>query len=263
MVKPSKKITLERLEEILQRIPALEQLSLDSPLFEKWRRDAKTALTYSFGEESSQVQDFTKIRYTPMAIPLDGARSRISFQKAYLSGLTSANAIFSSMIDEVKEYWEDDQTFSNLDTEVHHEIGTNQVFVVHGQDEGTKDTVARVLKELDLDPIVLHEQPSEGRTIIEKFERYAQVGFAIVLLMPDDKCDSSFRARQNVIFELGYFIGKLGRSRTCALFREGVEMPSDYDGVLYIKMDEPGAWKMKLIKELQGAGFDVDANRVL
>ena len=242
---------------MLKQIPALKQLSFssDSPEFTKWHRNARIAVAYTFGDESSQLNDFTDIRYTPSFFSSDDYESRLRYQESYFDGLSSASAVLSSMIEEVTEYWEDDQSLSKPSTEISNEISTNQVFVVHGRDEGTKDTVARVLKDLELDPIVLHEQPNEGRTIIEKFERYAQVGFAVVLLTPDDKCNSSFRARQNVIFELGYFIGKLGRSRTCALFREGVEIPSDYDGVLYIEMDEPGAWKMKLIKELQGAGF--------
>ena len=68
------------------------------------------------------------------------------------------------------------------------------------------------------------------------------------------------RARQNVIFELGYFTGKLDRGRVCALTKGNVEIPSDYDGVLYIPFDESGAWRMKLVQELKNAGFEIDAN---
>ncbi len=141
------------------------------------------------------------------------------------------------------------------------------VFIIHGHDDGTKETVARFIERLGLKPIILHEQPNQGQTIIEKFERYAEVAFAIALLTPDDtgglsKDEQSLkpRARQNVIFEFGYFMGKLGRQRVCALKKENVETPSDYDGVLYIAFDESGAWKMELVKELKNAGFDVDAN---
>ena len=108
----------------------------------------------------------------------------------------------------------------------------------------------------------------KGRTIIEKFEDFAHVGFALVLLTPDDegrlrddKGDFKPRARQNVILELGYFLGKLGRERVCALVKEGVERPSDYDGVVYIPLDDSGGWEMKLIRELKSAGYDIDANR--
>ncbi len=145
---------------------------------------------------------------------------------------------------------------------------SNEVFVVHGRDIGTKDTVARFLEDLNLKPVVLQELPGKGRTIIEKFEEHAQIGFALVLFTPDDSGGlrsetDGFqpRARQNVIFELGFFIGKLGRRNTCVLHRDEVEIPSDYAGVEYIHFDDSGGWKLKLIAELQGAGFDVDANQ--
>jgi predicted nucleotide-binding protein len=124
---------------------------------------------------------------------------------------------------------------------------------------------------LDLNLIILHEQPNKGRTIIEKFQDYSDVAFAIVLLTADDRggiADSqydsqSLRARQNVIFELGYFIGKLGRNRVCALYSEGVEIPSDYSGVLFIKFDEAGAWRLAVAKEIKAAGIDIDMNKAL
>jgi predicted nucleotide-binding protein len=122
---------------------------------------------------------------------------------------------------------------------------------------------------LELKPVVLHEQPNEGRTIIEKFEDYTDVRFAVVLLTPDDvgglqdnAGDTKPRARQNVIFEFGYFIGKLGRERVCALVKGNVEKPSDYDGVLYIQLDDSEGWKMRLVRELKSAGYNIDANRV-
>lgn len=102
--------------------------------------------------------------------------------------------------------------------------GGKKVFVVHGHDNEAKEGVARFLYKLGLEPIILHEQASAGRTVIEKFETYSHgVAFAVVLLTPDDlgaaAADVSnlrSRARQNVIMELGYFIGKLGRMRVCA-----------------------------------------------
>jgi predicted nucleotide-binding protein len=144
------------------------------------------------------------------------------------------------------------------------------VFLVHGHDEAALHEVARFLEQLDQQVIVLREQPNKGRTIIEKFEDYTDVGFAIVLLTPDDKGGSvalgdsqRLRARQNVILELGYFLGRLGRSRVCALYVEGVEIPSDYSGVLYVKLDGDGGWRLSLAKELKAAGLPVDMNKAL
>jgi site-specific recombinase XerD len=114
------------------------------------------------------------------------------------------------------------------------ELSTHKVFVVHGHDAGAREAIARFLERIELEAIILHEQPDQGLTIIEKFETYAtQVGFAVVLLTPDDLGGQASspaqvsRARQNVIFELGYFAGKLGRGRTCLLRKGDVEIPSD------------------------------------
>lgn len=149
---------------------------------------------------------------------------------------------------------------------------SRKVFVVHGDDEGLKQTVARLLERLDLEPVILHEQPNRGRTVIEKFEDYSDVSFAVVLLTPDDMGyqtggDPSAplpRARQNVILELGFFLGRLGRERVAALYAgdEAFEKPSDYEGVLFIPLDKGANWRFKLVQELKACGIDVDANRL-
>ena len=147
----------------------------------------------------------------------------------------------------------------------------NSVFIVHGHDDGAKHSVARMIERLGLDSIILDEQPQSGRTIIEKFEEHAsEVGFAIVLLTPDDvgakagdEENLKPRARQNVIFELGFFVGKLGRGKVCALYKHGVEIPSDYRGVGYVEMDEYGGWRLKVADELQRAGFAVNLNNLI
>jgi predicted nucleotide-binding protein len=146
----------------------------------------------------------------------------------------------------------------------------DDVFIIHCHDEAAKESVARFIEKLDLNPIILHERPNKSRTIIEKFEDYSNVGFAIVLLTPDDvgaskeeKENLKHRARQNVIFELGYFIGKLGRERVCALYKEDVEVLSDFKGVLYLPMDSAGGWRLDLAKEVKAAGINVDLNRIV
>ncbi|MCX7922032.1 MAG: DUF3578 domain-containing protein [Clostridia bacterium] len=148
-------------------------------------------------------------------------------------------------------------------------IDNNRIFIVHGRNEVYKEKAARLLEKLDLEPIILHEQTNKSRTIIEKFESYSDVKYAIVLLTPDDEgkltktsSDLKGRARQNVIFELGYFIGKLGRDRVCSLYLDDVELPSDISGVTYIELDKTDAWKFNLAKELKEAGFRIDLNKV-
>jgi len=149
---------------------------------------------------------------------------------------------------------------------------SSRVFVVHGHDNEIKQSVARVLEKLGLEVIILHEQPNKGRTVIEKFIDYSDVGFAIVLLTPDDVAypkslspdDAKFRARQNVILELGYFLGKLERNRVFVLYREqeNFEIPSDYTGVLYTAYDPANRWQIDMARELQEAGYEVDLNLI-
>lgn len=153
--------------------------------------------------------------------------------------------------------------------EIKTDTSNKQVFIVHGHNETIKLNVARTLEKLDLIPIILHEQPNEGRTIIEKFEKHSNVGFAVVLLTDDDEGKSKttmelqLRARQNVILELGYFIGKLGRDKVVPLYMKDVELPSDLYGLVYVPIDSTDSWKLALIKELRAAGYMVDANKIL
>lgn len=145
--------------------------------------------------------------------------------------------------------------------------GGHRIFIVHGHDNAVKFDVARFLDGLGLESIILHEKPNQGRTIIEKFEEYSDVGFAVVLLTADDQggpinsSNLQLRARQNVILELGYFLGKLGRKRVCALIDTGIDIPSDFSGVIYIPIDPEEGWKAKLAKELREAGYSVDLNK--
>ena len=149
------------------------------------------------------------------------------------------------------------------------ETRSEKVFVVHGHDDSAKQTVARFLEKLNLEVVILHEQSSGGKTIIEKLEHYTNVDFALILLTPDDiggfahdKSNPdklSLRARQNVVLELGYLMAKIGRSRVCALVKGNLEKPTDYSGVIYISMDENEGWKKHVFKELLAAGINVIA----
>lgn len=187
--------------------------------------------------------------------------------------LTSFDSIFLVEIDKAKN---DNQQKSlpankteNLPiAEIKATVKGRRIFIVHGHDEGTLETVARVLEKQNLEPIILKEQPSEGLTIIEKFEANSYSDFAIILLTADDKGNvkskrkMNLRARQNVIFEMGYFFSLLGRKNVLCLQEEGIEVPSDLGGRMYIKLDSAGKWKYTLIKELKNLQFDVTADKV-
>ncbi|NRQ42121.1 nucleotide-binding protein [Rheinheimera sp. YQF-2] len=145
----------------------------------------------------------------------------------------------------------------------------DKVFLVHGHDEAAVQQVARSLEKLGLEVIILHEQINEGKTIIEKFEHFSKkTGFAVVLMTPDDvggvnSQNLSHRARQNVVLELGYFVGLFGRDRVFILKKENVEIPSDYMGVVYTSMDVNGGWKLSLAKEIHNAGLLIDLSKVV
>ena len=139
-----------------------------------------------------------------------------------------------------------------------------KVFVVHGRDDGLKNEVGRWLARIGLDDVILHEQANLGRTIINKFQAISDdIVFALILMTPDDVGGlaggaTAYRARQNVIFELGYFLGKLGAERVAALVVGDIEKPSDYDGVVYIPYDKPGGWKLQLAREFANLKIPFD-----
>lgn len=148
----------------------------------------------------------------------------------------------------------------------------NRVFIVHGHDEEMKQAVARVILKLNLEAIILHEQPKGGRTIIEQFEKHSDVDYSVILLSPDDVAypkgaspnEGKYRARQNVIMELGYFLAKLGRERVFVLYRQtdNFEIPTDYLGVLYTPYDSSGSWQYKLADELKVIDKKIDKNKL-
>lgn len=149
--------------------------------------------------------------------------------------------------------------------------GKKKVFVVHGHDEKLKNQLEIFLTEIGLQPVVLHRKPDEGMTIVEKFEKHSDVGYAFILLSPDDalysingedipeeKRSKEMRARQNVIWEFGFFVGRLGRNRVCCLYKEGVKLPTDVSGMLYKRIRnnvEEAAFA--ILKDLRAAGYDL------
>ena len=148
---------------------------------------------------------------------------------------------------------------------------SNRVFVVHGHDSALKTDLERFLREIRLEPVVLHRQPDQGATIIEKFEKHSDVGFAFILLTPDEiaytsdqegRADSErtkeLRARPNVIFEFEYFVARLGRNRVCALVKGDTSIPSDLSGLVYkriVDLIDPQAYS--IIRELRAAGYEI------
>ena len=189
----------------------------------------------------------------------------------YSSLLSTIETVIEDYEIELNQQQGEQNEASKVDEIESTDIG-KKVFIVHGQDENLKMEVANFLYKCGLDPVILHEQPNSGKVIIEKLEEYSRSsGYAVVLLSPDDLGKSAstsdeegykYRARQNVILELGLFIGNLGRSRVASIYKKpndkDFEFPSDIFGVTYIPY-EGTQWKSDLVKELLEAGYkDID-----
>jgi Predicted nucleotide-binding protein containing TIR-like domain len=148
-------------------------------------------------------------------------------------------------------------------------IASRKIFIVHGRDENAKNEVALFLKKIGLEDIVLHQRPNRGRNLLTKFQEEAEgSSFAVILMTPDDDGGLAGgprqkRARQNVVFELGFFIGKFGTPHVAALIVPGVEKPSDFDGICWIEFGRNADWKRELARELKSAGVPFDSDAIL
>ena len=178
---------------------------------------------------------------------------------------------YSDMMGHLNALSKDDELEANNKTREEQISMSNKVFIVHGHDELAVQKMARTLEKWGFEAIILHEQADLGQTIIEKIETYTDVDFAVVLYTEcdygrakeDDISKEKFRARQNVVFEHGYLLGRLGRERVCALVKGNVEIPGDISGVVYISMDTNEAWKMALAKNMKAVGRNIDMNKFL
>lgn len=255
----SKKHAIERLQEFVSGAEALLNGAAE-PDFNQWHTGATLAIRNVFENDQHHLSLFSNIRYRPIVLSAGMPRSELLRVK--LAGVKQAKSVLAAMIDEIKKDWTEDTPA--LETADFTQNG--KVFLVHGRDNEATQSVARFLERMHLQVVILSDEVNEGRTIIEKFEASSNVGFAIVLMTSDDEGRLKGttvlypRARQNVIFELGYFVGKLGRARVFALRQDDVEVPSDFSGVVYVPFDPAGAWKQALFRELKAAGYSIDSD---
>ena len=246
----------EKLKQIIDEIPGLISANVSSSdsRFQAWKMKAERFLVNKFGADSYEYKSFSKIRFSLGA--WTDLTPESSFVKACQDGLRTTEAVFGTYLEELEEN-------NSLDMPKKQNMCMDKVFIVHGHDGELKQAVARIIEKQGIEAIILSEQANLGMTIIEKFEDYSDVGGAICLFTADDlgrskKVDTDqARARQNVVFEAGYFIGKLGRDHIVILADDGIEMPSDLSGVV---RTNTGNWQVDLLKELKAMGYKVDFN---
>lgn len=231
-------------------------------------KKAKLYINKVFGHVSPYLSELKEIRFYPEIYELEGDPN------AYTTYWNNGIARLSNLLDTMYEDVElgdlglvKTNISMSIETPSEPAKRSNKVFIVHGHDEGMKFAAARTVGKFGLKDIILHERANKGKTLIEKFEHNSDVGFAVVLLSPDDMAyvkgkDANTarpRPRQNVIFELGFFAGKLGRGNVFVLYKKApdFEMLSDYAGVVYVEFDEAGHWQLKLAQELSAVGYNI------
>ena len=254
----------EKLKEIVDEIDNLlgHHVLPTAPAFDGWHTKAERFLLNKYGSDSIEHKKFSDTLFSPPFVVLRNARNQVATIADWCaSELRTCKAVFGVYLEEMAD---ESQANSQASTS-QCTLNMDKIFIVHGHDGELKQSVARVIEKQGIEAIILSEQVNRGRTIIEKFEENADVGGAICLFTADDlgkaksATDDQPRARQNVVLETGYFMGKLGRDRVVLLAGNGVEMPSDLSGVVYTNTVD---WRVELLKELRAMGYTIDFNKV-
>lgn len=225
--------------------------------FQAWKMKVSRFLIKTFGEKSHEYEYFQHTSFSLGVYTLSTPDS--AFVEACTNGLRITRDVLSTYLDEMEE----ELPKRNIKAKV--STNFSKVFIVHGHDGELKEAVARLIEQQSIETIILSNKTNEGKTIIEKIEHYSDVSAAICLFTADDKGKAksekslSDRARQNVVFEAGYFMGKLGRNRMVIVAESNVELPSDMSGMVYTNKSD---WKVEVLKELKSMGFAIDFNKL-
>jgi predicted nucleotide-binding protein len=260
-----------RIEEVKKFDPQTVTEQYNIPERDRLSAAIDDALVRTFGSDTveyNRYKDAASFDNGPhnyaYEVPIHDVRQSLNRSKA------STLALLGQAVQSLEEQLGEEGALAAVVTapEVTPKLDQSKIFVVHGHDEGARESIARFIQAIGFQPIILHERANEGRTVIEKVEAHGHVGFAVVLLTPDDEGRAAGgtlapRARQNVLLELGYFIGRLGRPRVCALKRGDLEIPSDFGGVVYETFDASGGWKQALGRELEAADYKIDWNKAM
>lgn len=257
----------EKLKGIIDEIDVLVANNMTAyvPAFEGWKTKVERFLTKKYGQSSLEYKKFMNTNFSPRTWTFDEEQDRLSEIETCCDSLLRCKAVFKVYLEELEDEGETAVISQSVQPRPVQPSNMNKIFIVHGHDGELKQHVARIVEKQGIEAVILSEQVNQGRTIVEKFEANSEVGGAICLFTADDmgkaKDDSSDspRARQNVVLETGYFMGKLGRDHVVILADEGIEIPSDLSGVVYTSTSN---WKVDLLKELKAMGYAVDFNKL-
>ncbi len=260
----------EKLKKLYDEIDNLiYRVSSSSPDFITWKTKVQRFLIKKYGSDSREFKEFDSTHFEPL-IYFDDMGEANSIEVC-ADGLKATKATFIVYLDEIKN----EEDTCNIQKVSNPSIGSkkisqknkdfSKVFIVHGHDGEMRESVAHLMDKQGIVPIVLSDEANKGATIIEKIENNSDVGAAICIFTPDDvgkaksDKDNHDRARQNVVLETGYFMGKLGRDRIIIFSTKDLELPSDLQGIVYMDSN----WRLEMLKELSAMGYDVDLNKLL
>lgn len=247
----------EKMQSLISEISVLVDRGVKptTPAFQAWFSDAERFIIRKYGQDSFEYRKLKETKFWSSSYFSEDA---INVKKCK-EGLVATKMIFQSYLDEMNE-GNKDMANSAERLKFH-----NKVFIVHGHNGELRESVARIVEKQGIEAIILAEKATPGKTIIEKFEMYSDVGGAICLFTADDMArekdatGEAPRARQNVVFETGFFMGKLGREHVVILADSEVEMPSDLSGVVYTNTTN---WESDLLQNLKAMGYAVDFNKL-
>lgn len=273
-----------KLEIIYKEIDRLIEMNATTATqeFQDWKLKAARFLSHYFGMQSIEMEQFRKTQFHPIFDYDDESKCIECCKK----GLEATKRVFETYLDdistdmldkaeksmqqklkEMRQWQHEDMLLANASqgTSIKKAKEYKKVFIVHGHDNALKQEVARIVEKQGLEAIILSEQANRGKTIIEKFEENVDVGAAICLFTGDDygkakdATSENLRARQNVVFEAGYFMGKLGREKVILIADANIEVPSDLQGVVYTSKN---MWQTDVLRELKAIGYKVDFNKL-
>ncbi len=254
----------DRLNEIINEIDELIDKKVDdtSPDFQAWKVKTEEFIIDQYGKEGPVYEDFKSRTFTTFALYAPNPHEK--HVNACREDLQCVKKILQECLKGMTE------STDVIDDKFMKEKQCTKIFIVHGHDVELKESVARIVECQGITPIILDEQVNKGSTIIEKFEENANVSAAICLFTADDYggeaqeglIGKGMRARQNVVFETGYMMAKLGRENIIIIGDMNIEIPSDLEGIVQIDRNKED-YRMRLLKELKNIGYDIDANKLI